>query len=328
MNLLARIFQKQTGFLRGLKASYIINNVLHWRSLRRNKALYVKYGLDKSVFAPISYSDFKGKVSEPLPWLDRPDALAALEAHPDFIAFDVKSQDELRRFIRNGYMVFEDFIDLDTVDKLNTEVDALLAKGQTGFNYTGRKLIELHTQSALANTSFFRNERLLRLFKFVMQKEIIPFQTLNFIQGSEQHVHSDSIHMMTEPPGYMIAAWFALEDCTVDNGPLVYYPGSHRLPYITTSDYPSGNTVLTIGAQSNERYEEKIEEVIVSAGFEKQHFLAKKGSVLIWHANLVHGGSPIHNPATTRKSMVCHYFAADVICYHEMSQRPAILPEP
>jgi ectoine hydroxylase-related dioxygenase (phytanoyl-CoA dioxygenase family) len=131
--------------------------------------------------------------------------------------------------------------------------------------------------------------------------------------------------MMTEPPGYLIATWTALEDCTEDNGPLFYYPGSHRLPIVTTEDYDSGNTFFTIGEHSNRHYENKIAEVIAQNGLQKQLFLAKRGDVLIWHANLLHGGSPILRPGATRKSMVCHYFAEGVFCYHEMSQRPALL---
>ena len=52
---------------------------------------------------------------------------------------------------------------------------------------------------------------------------------------------------------------------------------------------------------------------------------AKKGDVLVWHANLLHGGMPVVHPALTRKSMVAHYFAEGVICYHEISQRPAVM---
>jgi hypothetical protein len=36
-------------------------------------------------------------------------------------------------------------------------------------------------------------------------------------------------------------------------------------------------------------------------------FLPKRGDVLIWHAALVHEGSPIRNDALTRKSLVTHY---------------------
>jgi ectoine hydroxylase len=327
MNSLARFFDKYTGTLRSLKLSYMINNLLHWRALRHNQALYAKYGIKKSVFASIGYAELKDKAQGDIAWLDRPDALLALERHPDFGGFDTLVQAELKRFVTDGYMILEDWMQDAQVDALNTEVDARLTKGAVAFNYTGRKIVDLHHDSEVADQIFFRNPTLLRLFEFVMQKEMVPFQSLNFIQGSEQKPHSDSIHMMTAPTGYMIAAWYALEDCNADNGPLVYYPGSHRLPYITTLDYPSGNTVFTIGAESNARYEQKIADVISQSGIKPAYFYAKKGSILIWHANLIHGGSPIKAVGSTRKSMVCHYYCADVICYHEMSQRPAIFPK-
>jgi len=39
---------------------------------------------------------------------------------------------------------------------------------------------------------------------------------------------------------------------------------------------------------------------------------AKKGDVFLWHGMLVHGGSPVKNPALTRKSMVIHYLTNGV----------------
>jgi ectoine hydroxylase-related dioxygenase (phytanoyl-CoA dioxygenase family) len=77
---------------------------------------------------------------------------------------------------------------------------------------------------------------------------------------------------------------------------------------------------------SNRKYEDKIEEIIAEKGLEKRIFEAKRGDVLIWHANLLHGGSPIAREGLTRRSMVCHYFVEGVICYHEMTQRPALMP--
>jgi ectoine hydroxylase-related dioxygenase (phytanoyl-CoA dioxygenase family) len=90
-------------------------------------------------------------------------------------------------------------------------------------------------------------------------------------------------------------------------------------------DYDSGNTRFTIGENSNRHYEDRIEALIRERGLEKKLLLAKRGDVLIWHANLLHGGSAIQRPGATRRSMVCHYYAEDVLCYHEMSQRPAIV---
>lgn len=53
------------------------------------------------------------------------------------------------------------------------------------------------------------------------------------IGGAVPH-HNDSTFLYTDPPS-AIGFWFALEDCTVDNGCLSFMPGSHRM-----QDKPSG----------------------------------------------------------------------------------------
>lgn len=324
--MLQRYFEKYTGWLRSLKAVYVLNNLLNAHKLQRNRQLYRRFGLRKSIFAPLGSADFRemDHTSEQ-PWLDRPNAVALLEQDLRFQNFTPALQEKVRGFLQNGYLILENFFPPETTDALNGEVDRLLNTGEAGFNYTGRKIFNLFEKSALANQAVFRNPELLDLLSFLLGKPALPFQSLNFTQGSEQRAHSDSIHMCTEPKGYLIATWTALEDCTPECGPLFYYPGSHTLPYITTEDYPSGNTFFTIGQNSNRHYEDKIESLIQAHGLQKQTFLAKRGDVLIWHANLLHGGSPITRPGATRKSMVCHYYAEGVICYHEMSQRPALV---
>jgi len=322
--MLQRFFQKYTGILRSLKAVYVFNNILNFKHLRQNRALYRRLGLRKSVLAPIGSADFAQHHPE-IPWLDRPDALERLEEHSDFQKMDAAMQAQVRQFVRDGYLILEQFYGPSDTEALNTEVDRLLGAGKAGFNYTGRKIFNLHEQSGLANDHFFRNQRLLDLLSFLLGKPVVPFQSLSFVQGSEQRAHSDSIHMTTEPPGYLIATWTALEDCTADGGPLFYYPGSHRLPYIMTPDYDSGNTRFTIGSDSNRRYEDRVEALIREHRLKKELLLARRGDVLIWHANLLHGGSAITRPDATRRSIVCHYFAEGVLCYHEMSQRPAII---
>jgi hypothetical protein len=61
-------------------------------------------------------------------------------------------------------------------------------------------------------------------------RRAIPFQTLNFCRGTEQAFHSDAVHFSSVPERFLCAVWIAFEDIDADNGPLVYYPGSHRLP--------------------------------------------------------------------------------------------------
>ena len=327
---LQRIFAKYSGFLRSVKAVYVLNNILNIDRLQRNKALYKRMGLKKSIVSPIGAADFAGLSTGEQPWLDRPDALEKLEQHPEFQQFSAEIQDKIRQFVRDGYFVLENFVPQNETDALATEVEQMLNNGKVGFNFTGRKIFNFYEHSQLANERFFRRPDLLKILSFLLGKEVIPFQSLNFTVGSEQRNHSDSIHMATAPAGFMIAAWYALEPCTPENGPLVYYPGSHRLPYINTTDYPSGNSALLIGDHSNARYEDKIAQVIAENNLKPATFLANRGDVLVWHANLIHGGSRItgrdsQGHELTRKSMVCHYFAEDVICYHEMLQRPALI---
>lgn len=325
--MLNRYFERYTGFLRSLKFVYVLNNLLSAGKLARNKSLYRRYGLNKSIFAPIGSKDFKGKHHSDIPRVDRPDVLNTMTNDPEFQTFSPELQEKIRFFIQNGYMILENFFPQEDTDALNLEVETQLQSGKAGYNYTGRKISNFYEQSNLADRRFFRNPELLRLLSWLLGKKAIPFHTLNFTLGSEQRAHSDYIHMATEPQGYLIATWTALEDCTPENGPLFFYPGSHRLPFVTTEHYDSGNTALTIGEYSNQRYEDKIQQIIDEHKLEKKLFLGKRGDVLIWHANLIHGGNPILKPGATRRSMVCHYFAEDVICYHEISQRPALITQ-
>jgi len=56
--------------------------------------------------------------------------------------------------------------------------------------------------------------------------------------------------MTTFPLGVLLGAWISLEDMTDDNGPLHYYPGSHKLPYYLNGDYANEGTDIMIGNKS------------------------------------------------------------------------------
>ena len=120
------------------------------------------------------------------------------------------------------------------------------------------------------------NKKLLALLDFILDKEVVPFQTINFLKGSNQRAHSDSIHMTTYPLGYLVAIWIALEDTSPDNGPLFYYPGSHRLPYLLNSDFNEGETAVKLGNRDYHDYEDVLEQTISNSKFQKKIFLAKK----------------------------------------------------
>jgi ectoine hydroxylase-related dioxygenase (phytanoyl-CoA dioxygenase family) len=131
--------------------------------------------------------------------------------------------------------------------------------------------------------------------------------------------------MTTVPLGYLIGVWVALEDIHPGNGPLTYYPGSHKLPYILNSDYNNTSNAFVLDGKANEKFERKVREVIQRSQLKEHQLEAKAGDVFLWHANLLHGGARIIDKGSTRKSMVSHYFAEGVLCFHEISERPAII---
>jgi hypothetical protein len=315
--------QKYTGILRNLRITYWLYNIANLNKLKKNKELYQQFKVEKPIWKSIAHADIQ-QHSNDIPWMDNPTITKEqIQSHPNFQLFDAHTQQELINWPEKGYLIIPGVF-TQKADAINAEIEKLRAEHKVDFNFTGRKIMDAWNYSSLINEAF-REEKILNILQFIFQKKPIPFQTINFQFGSEQKPHSDFIHMTTEPMGYLSAQWIALEDIQPNSGELVYYPGSHKLNYVFSEDYATGNNALLIGEHNYDRYEDKIESIIQQHNLQPHYFHAKKGDVLIWHANLLHGGSKINNPSLTRKSMVAHYYADGVLCYHEISQRPAVI---
>lgn len=174
------------------------------------------------------------------------------------------------------------------------------------------------------------SERLTKVLSGLLGGAPLVCNSLNFIWGSQQPDHVDSWFMPAPVPPTLptrTARWWrrtppelpdfnkrlavssiCLEDVAPSAGPLVYYPGSHKIPPYR---FPNGGfAALQDGtAQSTDYVHDRIQK----AGLRREEFLGKAGDVFLWHGQLVHGGSQIQDPARTRKTLVTHYWrAADV----------------
>jgi len=309
--------------LKQFKPLHWVYNLLHYNALRHNKAAYKKYNIRKPLIASISSKDFPDKISRA--WLDIGDSAILAPQKEGFDEFPTAVQHGIINWSRKGYMILEGFFDAASCDAVNAEISQLQEKGTLVFT-NGNKLMFANRRSELIK-KMASTPALAAILGFILDKEVRAFQTINFITGSQQRAHSDSIHMTTYPLGYLVAAWIALEDISPDSGPLFYYPGSHKLPFLLNSDFNEGANTLRLGKKNYSDFEDIIEELVQQRGFEKHELLARKGDVFIWHANLVHGGAPVIDHALTRKSMVVHFYATDVIKYHEITERPSLMEE-
>ena len=268
----------------------------------------------------------------PFPWLDREDARAEITKRAGAGTISAADAEQLHYWTDNGYLILEKLIEPELLDEVWNAYQGAVDKGtillqpeQIGPDdpWPGRCLDPHLKVPEICRV--MRQPELLRWIRLLMDRPPAPFQTITCHKGSQQGVHSDSIHMTTYPLGYLSAAWIAFEDIHPDSGPLVYYPGSHRLPYLFSRDLGlDENNFREHGYKAYmELYEPRIQEIIRERALEPRHFLAKKGDVLIWHANLLHGGSHRNNPQLSRKALVCHYFVEGAVCYHDLSANVA-----
>lgn len=158
------------------------------------------------------------------------------------------------------------------------------------------------------------NAKILALLGKLYGRPAFPFQTLNFPVGTQQDAHSDSVHFSSQPERFMCGVWLAMEDVSADAGPLFYVPGSHRWPVMTNAMIArQGHGASLESAQ--DPFGPAWAALCEATGLARETFLARKGQALIWSANLLHGGSPQHDPTLTRWSQVTHYYFDDCIYY-------------
>jgi hypothetical protein len=224
------------------------------------------------------------------PWFMSPFFESELEQR----GLDEETEAMVRTFAERGYLVIDDLgVDFDSLcDRAIADLAPVHQDGGEVFN----RIQDAWTESE-AVRSFATAPRVLSLLQTLYGRRPIPFQTLNFLRGSQQQTHSDSFHFHSFPKHFMCGVWIALEDLTENNGPLHYYPGSHLLP-----DYEA------FGPDRGDEFVSFIARVIEEYGLEREQATLKRGQALVWSANLLHGGDPVKEIASTRLSQVTHYF--------------------
>lgn len=127
--------------------------------------------------------------------------------------------------------------------------------------------------------------------------------SLNFERGSQQAFHIDTWYMPPPVDNQMVVASICIDDVDSENGPVAYYPGSHRIPPYRFSD----GRLNEIPAESA-LCRSYLDREIAARGLREVEFHGKSGDVLLWHAQLLHGGRPIRDKRKTRSSLVVHYW--------------------
>lgn len=248
-----------------------------------------------------------------LPWVESPFFHEILKTKK----LSAEQEKLATEYYENGYVVIANAFTSEEIDAVITDIK------NKGFNTEfpmethrdERRVQDLWQYSEPVKHMACKVDILEKL-EFLYDRKVVPFQTLNFLVGSQQKAHSDTLHFSSLPARYMCGVWVALEDITEDNGPLYYYPKSHRTPEYNFANFK--NTTSDTTYDNYTEYEDFMESYMEVSPFEKKKFYAKKGDALIWSSNIIHGGSPVNDPNSTRLSQVTHYYFEDCIYYTPM----------
>jgi len=168
------------------------------------------------------------------------------------------------------------------------------------------RVLDIHAVRSAALELLFAPP-IVRFLQLIFERDPLLFQSLTFECGSEQGIHQDTAYVVVHPPLELAAAWIALEDVTEGSGELQYYEGSHRLPeYLFSGQHKHFNRGRD-GAEQHSEWEGLLHINGREMNLPLKTFLPKQGDVLIWAADLAHGGAQVKDRTLTRRSLVGHY---------------------
>ena len=249
-------------------------------------------------------------------WVDRTEKVAArLKRVPDPL------RPYVRDFIERGYVVFPGAVPEEIVDRIIADKNRVFAepekfvlkhKGQYTDPCTlealdrGDRIVDLFAISPAARDAIAA-PIITQFLQTVFDDYPVAMQSIYFQYGSQQALHQDTAYVISEKPLSLAACWIALEDVVPGSGELIYYPKSHRFEHFLFSGEHKNWMPARDGQEQHQQFLQSLHDQASAKEIEQEAFLARKGDVLIWHADLAHGGNPIDQPDQTRMSLVAHF---------------------
>lgn len=254
-------------------------------------------------------------------WTDSPNAAEQLAARrADGLLTEAEAAD-LEHFIEHGWVLWRNAIEHEVIDafvrdiRMSHQHPGMFVR--TNHRRRGSSLVlsderpdrfeslfDLYVNLPSSRAVCF-HPRITRFLSRVFDGRVVAFQQLLFQRSNGHQLHQDTSVVAVQDPLLLAASWIALEDVMEGSGELAYYDRSHKLPHYL---FKSGDKHLRPSEDDRERYIADLRDACERRGLEYRRFLARKGDVFIWAADLVHCSHPRRLPEdTSRLSCVTHY---------------------
>jgi len=269
-------------------------------------------------------------------WIDAANAPDLIEGRRALGLIDDDDAARLATFATKGYVILPSAVPAELVDLVDQAFEAAYhgefpalrfeCHGISQEHVTWQpellqhpaRAVDLHWFAEAVRDAMFC-PAILRFLHLIFERPVLASQTLAFYLGSRQQIHKDSAYVPYSLPLQFVATWMALEDVEAGTGELEYFVESHRkLPeFLYNGSHKSVHDAARRGAGNNiltddvARHLDAIQREAQARHLARERFLARRGDVLFWHADLAHGGAPTASQHT-RKSLVTHYCPSEV----------------
>lgn len=252
-------------------------------------------------------------------WTDAADAPRQLQARFDAGQVTAAERDDLAHFIDHGWLVMPKAIEAPLIDAFMADIRSyhehpgmfvrtdhrnhnprLVLSGDRPDAY--ESLFDLYVNME-SSRAVCLHPRISRFLAIVFEAPPLAFQQLLFQRSNGHQIHQDTSVVAVEQPLWLAATWIALQDVREGSGELGFFDRSHKLPHYIFKD---GSKRFRHDLDDRALYEAELAAACENLPYER--FLAKKGDVFIWAADLVHRSHPRSLPDdTNRMSCVTHY---------------------
>jgi len=227
-------------------------------------------------------------------WTDRADALDAIAGRRAIGWLDRAQAELLTKFVTDGFVVLPGAVTNDVLDRAEAALDhAFEGKPDAlkfDINRIGdavawqpearartARLLDPHWQFGAIRDLIFA-PGLLAFLHLITERPVFAIRSDGMLRGAGGDALRDSERFSVSRPMQLLGSCVAVETVSMEAGPLFLVPGSHRRPEAT------GPTP----------------------------FSGRRGDVLVWAADLAHGGVAPTGPATL-KSVVTRYTVAEAV---------------
>lgn len=219
---------------------------------------------------------------------------------------------------KNGYIVFPKLVDQAILDKCHVRFEEIITGKAPRDGITIMKDVKdrksVNKLQDINHDPIFREyiaeKKILDIVESFTGPNILAVHSMLIAKppdigfGTSKHPpHQDLYYFPFRPAELVVAAWTAMEPCTKENGCLYVAPGSHSLEELLPHDYPPGSEPGSVN-----KFYHGILDVPKSVNW--VHLEMEPGDTVFFHPLLIHG-SGVNNSNRSRRSISCHYAAAE-----------------